>query len=178
MGYWVKKKRKGKKIEKQPTASSNTSTECHQHQARPVQIDGYHFKNHTPVSSVLVCSLTQRTFFFTPEAHPAWALARVVAALRHSRVYRHVGLHERVPPESQKVRRSMIQPQYPTNLKGPLEAILAIFDRRAFTFLFCLKALGKMKNDTTFCACAVVITLETPKMSKKGTLFVKFNFFY
>ena len=58
---------------------------CHQHQARPVQIDRYPLGNHKPFSSVpLVYSLTQRTFFFTAEAHPAWALVILVAALRHS----------------------------------------------------------------------------------------------
>ena len=83
------KKKKGKKRKKkiQPTTSSNTSPECHQHQARPVQIGRYPFRNRTSFSSVLlVYSLTQRTFFFTPEAHPAWALVILVAALRHSRV--------------------------------------------------------------------------------------------
>ena len=32
--------------------------------------------------------------------------------------YRHVGLHERVPPDSRKARRSIIQPQHPANLNA------------------------------------------------------------
>ena len=52
--------------------------------------------------------------------------------------------------------------------EGPLEAILVIFGRRALIFLF--EALGKIwKMTPLLCACAVVITLETQKMSKKGT---------
>ena len=89
MGFWVKKKERKGKRKKQLTTTSDTSTECHQHQARPVQIGRYPFRNHTSLSSVLllvVYSLTQRTFFYTPEAHPAWALVILVAALRHSRV--------------------------------------------------------------------------------------------
>ena len=32
--------------------------------------------------------------------------------------YRHVGLHERVPPDSRKARQSIIQPQHPANLNA------------------------------------------------------------
>ena len=59
----------------------------------------------------------------------------------------------------------------------PLEAILVIFGRRALIF-FCLKALGKKwKMTPLLCACAVVITLETPKCRKRAPRSVEFNFF-
>ena len=124
IGFWVKKKKKERKEKrkKQSTTSSNTSTECHQHQERPVQIGRYPFRNHTPFSSVLllvVYSLTQRTFFFTPEAHPACMGAGDIRCGSPSQqAYRHVGLHERVPPDSRKARRSIIQPQHPANLNA------------------------------------------------------------
>ena len=50
----------------------------------------------------------------------------------------------------------------------PLEAILVIFGRRALIF-FCLKALEKMKNDTTFVRMRSGDHLGDAKMSKKGT---------
>ena len=59
----------------------------------------------------------------------------------------------------------------------PLEAILAIFGRRALIF-FCLKGLGKKwKMTPLLCACAVVITLETQKCRKRAPRSVEFNFF-
>ena len=59
----------------------------------------------------------------------------------------------------------------------PLEAILAIFGRRALIF-FCLKALGKKwKLTPLLCACAVVITLETQKCRKRAPRSVEFHFF-
>ena len=102
--------------------SSNTSTDCHQHQERPVQIGRYPFRNHTSFSSVLllvVYSLTQRTFFFTAEAHPACMGAGATRCGSPSQQgYLHVGLHERVPPDSRKARWSIIQPQHPANLNA------------------------------------------------------------
>ena len=124
IGFWVKKKKRKekKREENNQTTSSNTSTECHQHQERPVQIGRYPFRNHTSFSSVLlliVYSLTQRTFFFTPEAHPACMGAGDTRCGSPSQQgYRHVGLHERVPPDSRKARRSIIQPQHPANLNA------------------------------------------------------------
>ena len=50
----------------------------------------------------------------------------------------------------------------------PLEAILVIFGCRASIF-FCLKALGKMKNDITFVRMRSGDHLRDAKMSKKGT---------
>ena len=50
----------------------------------------------------------------------------------------------------------------------PLEAILVIFGHRALIF-FCLKALRKMKNDTTFVRMRSGHHLGDAKMSKKGT---------
>ena len=52
--------------------------------------------------------------------------------------------------------------------QDPLEAILVIFGRRALIF-FCLKALKKMKNDTTFARMRSGDHLGDAKMSKKGT---------
>ena len=123
IGFWVKKKKERKeKRKKQPTTLSNTSTECHQRQERPVQIGRCPFRNHTSFSSVLllvVYSLTQRTFFFTAEAHPACIGAGDTRCGSPSQQgYRHVGLHERVPPDSRKARRSIIQPQHPANLNA------------------------------------------------------------
>ena len=60
--------------------------------------------------------------------------------------------------------------------QDPLEAILVIFGRRAL--IFCLKALGKKgKMMPLWCACAVVITLETQKCRKRAPRSVKSNFF-
>ena len=55
--------------------------------------------------------------------------------------------------------------------QDPLGAILVIFGRRALTFFFWrLLPWKNMKNDTTLCACAVVIILETQKNVEKGHL--------
>ena len=123
IGFWVKKKkRREKKREKNNQRHRRTHQQCHQHQERPVQIGRYPFRNHTSFSSVLllvVYSLTQRTFFFTPEAHPACMGAGDTRCGSPSQQgYRHVGLHERVPPDSRKARRSIIQPQHPANLNA------------------------------------------------------------
>ena len=53
-------------------------------------------------------------------------------------------------------------------MQDPLEAILVIFGRRALIF-FCLKALEKNKNDTTFVRMRSGDHLGDAKMSKKGT---------
>ena len=58
IGCWVKKKKERiEKRKKQPTTSSNTSTECHQHQERPVQIGRYPFRNHTSFSCPTTSSI-------------------------------------------------------------------------------------------------------------------------
>ena len=50
----------------------------------------------------------------------------------------------------------------------PLEAILVIFGRRALIF-FCLKALGKMKNDATLVRMRSGDHLGDAKTSKTDT---------
>ena len=61
-------------------------------------------------------------------------------------------------------------------VQDPLEALLVIFGRKALIFLL-LKALGKKwKITPLFCACAVVIILDTQKCRKKAPRFMEFNF--
>ena len=125
IGFWVKKKKKGKKRKekKQPTTSSNTSTECHQHQERPVQIGRYPFRNHTSFSSVLLLIQFDATYLFLHARssscmHGRWWYSLRLSVTAGLSSYRHVGLHERVPPDSRKARRSIIQPQHPANLNA------------------------------------------------------------
>ena len=108
IGFWVKKKKKERKEKRRnnQTTSSNTSTECHQHQERPVQIGRHPFRNHTSFSSVLllvVYSLTQRTFFFTPEAHRSCMHGRWWYSLRLSVT---AGLSPRWPSWTRTTRQS------------------------------------------------------------------------
>ena len=59
----------------------------------------------------------------------------------------------------------------------PLEAILVIFGRRALIFFLFESSWKKWKMTPLWCACAVVITLETQKCRKRAPRSVEFNFF-
>ena len=87
---WVNGLKKKKRKEKKRGKNNQRHHRTHQQSVpstKQDQRDRYPFRNNTPFSSVLlVCSLIQRTFFLSPEAHPAWGLVRLVAALHHSRV--------------------------------------------------------------------------------------------
>ena len=60
--------------------------------------------------------------------------------------------------------------------QDPLEAILVIFGRRAFIFLF-ESSWKKWKMTPLLCACAVVTILETQQSRKRAPRSVEFKFF-
>ena len=59
----------------------------------------------------------------------------------------------------------------------PIEAILAIFGRRALFFFFVWKLSKNMNNDTTFVHMRSGDHLGDAKMSKRAPRSVEFNFF-
>ena len=120
MGYWVKKKKGKKRKEKKTTndivehingvspASRKTSPD------RPLSIQ----KSHTILLCPTSIQFNSTYLFLHARSSSCLGAGDTRSGSPSQQGYRHVGLHERVPLDSHKSRRSIIQPRHPANLNA------------------------------------------------------------
>ena len=171
---WVNglKKKKGKK-EKRKTINHIVEhiAECHQHQARPVQIDRYPLRNHKPFSSaLLVYSLLNSTYLLLhAKSSSCMGAGNTRSGSPSQQGYRDVGLHERVhiPPDSRKACWTIIQPQHPANLNAAAPSFQSKIRSGSARLWHSACSLSLPRSQSRKCSLSETVSEDHPRSTSR-----------